>query len=99
MAFGLPAISSNTHSNSSLFQKKHAKTHIQVDMNAQPLGCYMDALTHDNPLQQSKKKEKPGENMQHRWEAELDQRWDRYCCNNTAMADLQISLFRAQPFA
>lgn len=48
---------------------------------------------HDNPCLYQRKRRNQ-ENMQH-WEAELDQRWDRYCSNNTAMADLQISLFRA----
>lgn len=44
-----------------------------------------------------KEKRRNQKNMQHR-EAELDQRWDRYYRNNTAMADLQISPFRARPF-
>ncbi|TNN69190.1 Semaphorin-6B [Liparis tanakae] len=33
------------------------------------------------------------------WEAERDQRGDRYCRNNTAMADLQMSRFTALPSA
>lgn len=104
MALGLPVLSSNTHSHSSLFQKNtEAKKHTRVGMNAHICKhLYMDARTHTHThtfsLCQRKRR-----NQVRTCSGDGRQSWirdgNRYCCNNAAMADLQISLFRAQPFA